>query len=964
MKGNGAHLSANERSSQVATLVDEIILHWSHTFEMPDVDGLKKKHAELMPELGEALDRTMWIFEAEQKARAMPTEHPDLIPVDGFPGLREALGAYDIHEQIHYGGQGVVYRAIQLATEREVALKIFLGNMHATPQERVRFERESQLISRLNHPNIVTLYEAGVAASRLYYAMEYVDGVNVEDHVLMYDLNVREIVELFVKICRAVNAAHQHGIIHRDLHPANIIVDEDGEPHLLDFGLAKDAAEPPDSRVSQPHLVMGVLKYMSPEHVGAGDAQTDVFSDVYGLGVILYQLLTETFPYDVTGEFGFVREQIVNREPTPLLQAFRTADPERRATLRDANRDLEAIVQRALAKDKSARYRSAAELGDDLERFLTGEAVSARAKNRGYMLRKTLRRNWMPLSGVAIVVVALATSAAVSRYSLGNAREATKGAVAEVDRVFQIVDSVTHMLGGARLSDAVLREMAQALPALAERIAADSEFREIGVRLEELQGDVSLALGEVAKASVHYNRFLDGTLELWHDDPETAVLAASVFRAFGKRAKVAAELGEDPRSYYEGAQTFLQDAGARFSDEQPVSFERCALEGWFGEYLHKRGTNALALEHLNNAAGLAREQLDRTGTRAEQSAGESEWPRLAATVLSLRGEILDEEGNSNEAFSDLMHARKIRQTYLEENSADARTRRDQVIGLTHIASHHLYQTDRPGAMELLQEAIRHAALLHEIEPSVKEWATLLLTARTRLMRLHVAEEDFASAEDESDRAREIYQRIQHRFGSDMQMLRLFAGAEVARAESLAKQKQHLDAVRAFESSIETITQIVANDPEDNRTRQQLSNACQWLARSRVKIGDVDGAVTAAADAVEPARRAHEREPDSTLRSLGLVAALGNLCAIQTIAAENHAKQVTAGPPEFVYIHVTRSMAYLDLARGTLNQATRLLNRTPSTIDSDNMRAQRSLCQDGLARNQRAIESVWKRAGNQ
>ena len=188
---------------------------------------------------------------------------------DDLTFLRKSLAGYEIIERIHHGGQGIVYRARQCSTNRIVAIKLLLHGPFATRAQRLRFEREIELVSRLRHPSIVTLYESGLVAGRQYFAMEFVEGLPIDHYVILNDLSVRECVELFVVVCRAVSHAHQRGIIHRDLKPSNILVDSEGRPHVLDFGLAKDLTNSSGagsaSSLSVTGQILGTWRYLSPE---------------------------------------------------------------------------------------------------------------------------------------------------------------------------------------------------------------------------------------------------------------------------------------------------------------------------------------------------------------------------------------------------------------------------------------------------------------------------------------------------------------------------------------------------------------------------------------------------------------------------------------------------------------------------------------------------------------------------
>jgi serine/threonine protein kinase len=230
-----------------------------------------------------------------------------------------AIGGYELLEELHRGGQGVVYRALQLGTKRQVALKVLLEGPLASESARRRFEREVEVAASLRHSNIVTILDSGISDGRYYFAMEYIDGLRLDRYLAKVRPTLRETVQLFVTICDAVNFAHQRGVIHRDLKPPNILVDEEGQPHVLDFGLAKPAqrATSEESTIqvlSTAGELLGTVAYMSPEQT-LGSLEVDLRSDVYSLGVVFYEALLGRLPYSVDGPLGEVLTRIANAEP-------------------------------------------------------------------------------------------------------------------------------------------------------------------------------------------------------------------------------------------------------------------------------------------------------------------------------------------------------------------------------------------------------------------------------------------------------------------------------------------------------------------------------------------------------------------------------------------------------------------------------------------------------------------------
>jgi tetratricopeptide (TPR) repeat protein len=348
-------------------------------------------------------------------------------PIAGRPArgsLPPAIGRYRIVRLLGEGGMGAVYEAEQDQPRRRVAIKAIRAGF-ANPASLRRFEHEAQALGRLHHPGIAQIYEAGAAdtgfGSQPYFAMEFIQGTSLVRYAEDRRLGVRERLELMVKICQAVQHAHQRGIIHRDLKPGNILVDETGQPKIVDFGVAR--ATDADTRATcqtDVGQILGTLAYMSPEQVLADPLELDTRSDVYSLGVILYELLTGRLPYSIGGQL------------TKALQTIREEDPAPLSSIDRAYRgDIETIAAKALEKDKTRRYSSAAELGADIQRYLNDEPVLARPSTAAYQLRKFASRHSALVASVAVAVLLLVAGIAASTWEAARARRAEFAALAE-----------------------------------------------------------------------------------------------------------------------------------------------------------------------------------------------------------------------------------------------------------------------------------------------------------------------------------------------------------------------------------------------------------------------------------------------------------------------------------------------------------------------------------------------------
>jgi tetratricopeptide (TPR) repeat protein len=339
----------------------------------------------------------------------------------------EKIGRYRIVRLIGEGGMGAVYEAEQEQPRRTVALKVIKPGM-ASPELLRRFAQESQALARLQHPGIAQIYEAGTADTghgpQPYFAMEFIRGEGLRDYAEKQRLNSRQRLEIVVKVCDAVHHAHQRGLIHRDLKPGNILVDETGQPKILDFGVARvtdsDAQATMQTDVGQ---LVGTLAYMSPEQVLADPLELDIRSDVYALGVILYELLAGRLPYNVSKKLH------------EALNTIREEDPSKLSSINRSFRgDIETIAAKALEKDKARRYASAAELAADITHYLKDEPIIAQPPTTRYQLQKFARRHRALVGGIAAVFAVLMAGVVVSTWQAVRAGRAENAALRDRDR--------------------------------------------------------------------------------------------------------------------------------------------------------------------------------------------------------------------------------------------------------------------------------------------------------------------------------------------------------------------------------------------------------------------------------------------------------------------------------------------------------------------------------------------------
>lgn len=276
-----------------------------------------------------------------------------------------AFGEYELVKELGRGGMGVVYKARQASLDRTVALKMILRGSLASTDDLTRFRAEAEAAGRINHPAIVPVYEVGQHDGHAYFSMQWIDGETLSDRLFEGPMPPREAAELLAVVSRAIHAAHEQGILHRDLKPSNILIDNDGEPHVTDFGLAKRVTG--DEPLTRSGAILGTPSYLAPEQAAGERGQLGPATDVYSLGAVLYQMLTGRPPLQAATPLDTVM-LVLQQDPVPP----RLLNPQ-------ADRDLGFIAMRCLQKPVELRYASAATLADDLEAYLAGEPISARS---------------------------------------------------------------------------------------------------------------------------------------------------------------------------------------------------------------------------------------------------------------------------------------------------------------------------------------------------------------------------------------------------------------------------------------------------------------------------------------------------------------------------------------------------------------------------------------------------------
>ena len=331
----------------------------------------------------------------------------------GPAGRKPQIEGYEVLGKLGEAGQGQIWRALQVSTSREVALKIPRAGLISSEKALARFEREVELAAALKHQNIVQIHDSGIHQGIYYYAMDLIEGMHLDEYVKQHHLTTRQRLELMQTVCQAVQHAHQNGVIHRDLKPSNIIVTAEGIPYVVDFGLAKNLLEDDVAlTVSIDGEAAGTPAYMSPEQAAGHIDKLDTRTDVYSLGVILFALLTGEYPHDLSGSRLEVMRRIAEEE---------TRRP--RKICPKVDKELEFLLLKALANDPDKRYTTAGELARDIDNYLRRAPLIAGPESGMYHIKKFVKRHQTLVAGIAALLAILTAGVIVSMlFAIGQAR--------------------------------------------------------------------------------------------------------------------------------------------------------------------------------------------------------------------------------------------------------------------------------------------------------------------------------------------------------------------------------------------------------------------------------------------------------------------------------------------------------------------------------------------------------------
>lgn len=715
---------------------------------------------------------------------------------------------------------GAVYEAWQVQPHRRVAIKLLRYGL-MSPTLLKRFELEVEILGRIEHPAITRLYEAGtvtLGGSRVpYFAMEFVEGVSIAAFAEQNQLSIEERVRLFQRVVDGVHVAHQKGVIHRDLKPANVLVDSEGQPKILDFGVAR--IEQADVQITVAPKdgggLLGTLPYMSPEQVAGRFDEVDVRSDVYSLGIMAFELLCGRRPYRIEGRaWHEIACQIETQEPVRLGSIDKT--------LRG---DLEAIVGKAIEKDRERRYASASALSDDLKRFLDCRPIEACPPSLGYQAAKFIRRHKVLVGMGGLVAIALALGLALATIGMVQARRSEQHAITESKRAqvnlqqaMNAVDRFMTVVAQGELKNIpeaalVRQKLLEDAVAFYEQFAGENQG-DGGV-----QAGLDWALVRLAEIKDHIGDTLESR-ELLERNIET----------YSRRLETEPRHEESLRNL------------ARGLDQQGL--QRMAA-----------GEHAQAVEAFQNAVETKSYLVDMRPNHIDYK---REWARS----LSELGSALGAMGDHSAAHDAFTASVRLLEELVQQDSTRPVFRRDLARVLENHATVWIRQGSQSQGLSLMQEAGTHYKRLvqqfSDDEEFLREYARYQGNWGDMLMRMGDATRALPVLE-ESNR---VYRELAKRNPGDAMYGRDYAINCSIVGAVYSKMQRHDDARAAYERGIEAARRAVGQNPHRPDMKRDLARLLTENGKRLRNRGHHQAAMDSIHTAVDVLNEVVEHHPEN------------------------------------------------------------------------------------------------------
>ncbi len=708
-------------------------------------------------------------------------------------GTLRSLGDYELLEEIGRGGMATVYRARQGSLGRTVAVKVIRAADGAARRDAERFRREAELAAHLDHPHIVPVYEVGEQDGYVYFSMKLIEGGSLADDPDRFTADPRAAARLLAAVARAVHHAHQRGVLHRDLKPANVLLDGAGQPHVTDFGLARRVEG--DSSLTQSGALVGTPSYMAPEQTTRERAAVTTAADVYGLGTVLYAVLT--------GRPPFRADTAVD---TLLLVREREPEPPRRLNAR-VDRDLETVCLKCLQKDPQRRYGSAELVAEDLERWLAGKPIQARRIGSWERLGKWVRRRPALAGLVAVSILAVLSLVGGLLWHNAQLQEAAQ-------REHQAAQGERQQAEQARIQrDQAREEREWARQAVKDMYTEVAEkWLEQKPRLQPLQRQF------LEKALRYYQRFAEqaGT------SPDERLAAADAYR---RVADIRLKLGHHQQSIdaYRHAKSILEELAAKFPNTAEYRARLAQVHTQLGVALVETHAFPEAKEEQDQAVRLLR-QLVR-----ENPASAAIRQDLAKALGSLGNVLVDGDQPlaADEAYAEAL--RYLRQ--LTTESPDNLAFRRDLLRTYHNQGRLYYNTRRAAEAEkAFEKAQELGESLVARQPGDPEYRAALASACSALGLVRLNGGQSTEAEKPLRRAEELLKKLADEFPDVPEYQELLALTEHNLGNLLSENGPSREAEEAYRASLKVKEGMIKAFPQVAVYREDVVQTCINLAQ--------------------------------------------------------------------------------------------------------------------------------------
>ncbi len=756
-------------------------------------------------------------------------------------------GAYEVLNTLGKGGMGTVFlgRRADGEYEQNVAIK-FLRSDFATPLARERFRQERQILANLKHPYIAALYDGGTTPDGIpYLVLEYVDGRQVHHWCAERQSPATEICRLLLKICDAVSYAHANLIVHRDLKPSNILVTAEGQPKLLDFGIAK-LLTPDAAHATQTGQGMLTPEYASPEQVRG--QQITTATDVYALGATLYALLAGQAPFKFTSTSPAELVKVICEDPLPPPSASRPVP-----------KDLDRIVLKAMQRDPGLRYRSVEALAEDLQRFLGGLPVRARGQSLVYRATKLARHYWLPLAAAVVFVVSLAGAALISIRQAERAEQARQAEQRERQRA----DAERER--AERESE---RAVTAAREAERQRIAADasaaaanrrsSQVRDLAQRfLFDFHDSVANLAGSLPARRLVVKTALEYLDSLAKDKPADPALQRQLASAYER-------IGDAQGNPFQPNIGDMKGAAASY--QQALAL-RETLPRNTPELLSEYILSMVRLADVRNVGG-DRKQAEQDLNRALRLAGEQTpaHPVLletSARVLMKRGDVYARSGRMKEALPDFEEAARRFEQLRTRDAANLAMRYELFLARRAVARVYNFTDRGQDALRAMTECRQEAKALAAADPDNGKYLTAVASVEFALTDIHIELKRLDLALDQAKLAVEAAEVVARRSPDDLKAQTDYATTWARIANIYTRQAKHESAVGQQQRAVDILTKLVRAQPEQPVARfslaaeqMQLADILSYTPRKAETIPLMEAALATMEDL-------HRRDPSNS-----------------------------------------------------------------------------------------------------